>query len=166
MLIGLCFATICSISCFNACGVAITKYASAAQRSTVDTCRTLLIWMISLAIGWEVFYWQELLGFFLLVFGTLVYNEIVILPCELFNKNTKINIIKRQGQLEAFRQDGKNPDYMNTSPAAAYDANRNKRNLENKQNERMEKVDAFNENLMLVNNTNNTSDSSKKHNFD
>ena len=37
---------IVSIACFNACGVAITKYASAAQRSTIDTCRTLLIWTI------------------------------------------------------------------------------------------------------------------------
>lgn len=40
---------IISIACFNACGVAITKYASAAQRSTVDTCRTLLIWFVSIA---------------------------------------------------------------------------------------------------------------------
>lgn len=40
---------ICSISCFNATGVSITKYASAAQRSTIDTCRTLFIWVISLA---------------------------------------------------------------------------------------------------------------------
>lgn len=40
---------ILSISSFNATGVSITKYASAAQRSTVDTCRTLFIWVISLA---------------------------------------------------------------------------------------------------------------------
>lgn len=68
---------IVSIGCFNATGVAVTKYASAAQRSTVDTCRTLVIWCISLMIGWEKFYWQELIGFILLVGGTLVYNEIV-----------------------------------------------------------------------------------------
>jgi hypothetical protein len=76
---------IVSIGCFNATGVAITKYASAAQRSTVDTCRTLLIWVISLMLKWEKFYWQELIGFFLLVSGTLVYNEIVQLPCSIFN---------------------------------------------------------------------------------
>lgn len=46
---------ILSISCFNACGVAITKYASASQRSTIDTCRTLLIWLISLALKQEKF---------------------------------------------------------------------------------------------------------------
>lgn len=37
---------ILTISLFNWTGQAITKYASAAQRSTVDTCRTLFIWII------------------------------------------------------------------------------------------------------------------------
>lgn len=133
---------IVSIGCFNATGVAITKYASAAQRSTVDTCRTLCIWCISLIIGWEKFYWQELIGFIMLVGGTLVYNEICVLPIELCNKNTKKNLIAREQKLDTFRQDGKNPDYISvTSPAAAYDANRNKRNVENKLNERYEIVE-------------------------
>jgi len=62
--------------------------------------------------------------------GTLVYNEIYVLPCEVLNKNTKVNIIKREGKLDNFNQDGKNPDYMSSSPTAGYDANRNKRMLE------------------------------------
>jgi len=103
-LIAMSLGIIVSIGCFNATGVAVTKFASAAQRSTVDTCRTLLIWVISLMLKWEKFYWQELIGFMLLVGGTLVYNEIVILPCELLNKNTKGNLVKKQGKLETFRQ--------------------------------------------------------------
>lgn len=134
------FGIIVSIGCFNATGVAITKYASAAQRSTVDTCRTLLIWCISLMIGWEKFYWQELIGFILLVVGTLVYNEIIELPCNLLNRNTKMKLLRKQGALDTFRQDGKNPDYMSSSPQAGYDANRMKRNLENKLNERYDLV--------------------------
>ena len=55
VLIAQSIGIICSISCFNATGVAITKYASAAQRSTVDTCRTLLIWVISLMLKQETF---------------------------------------------------------------------------------------------------------------
>ena len=86
---------IVSISCFNATGVSITKYASAAQRSTVDTSRTLLIWLVSLLIGWEKFYWQELIGFFLLAGGTMVYNEIWVLPCEIFSRNIKVNLTAR-----------------------------------------------------------------------
>ena len=44
--IGICF----SIACFNAFGVAVTKNASAAQRSTIDTSRTVLIWIFFLAV--------------------------------------------------------------------------------------------------------------------
>ena len=79
---------IVSISSFNACGVSITKYASAAQRSTVDTCRTLFIWVISLGVGTETFNWGELFAFFLLVFGTMVYNEIIIVPIDFMRCNT------------------------------------------------------------------------------
>lgn len=135
-----CLGNIVSIACFNAAGVTVTKNASAAQRSTIDTCRTLLIWVISLLIGWEHFYWQELIGFILLVGGTLVYNEIIVLPCELFSKNTKVMLMKRQGSIEQFRGEGKNPDYMATSPHAGYDANRNSRNLETKLNKRYDLV--------------------------
>jgi hypothetical protein len=126
-----------SIACFNACGVAITKYASAAQRSTVDTCRTLLIWVISLMMGTESFLFPlslgQVAGFGLLVLGTLIYNEILILPCEGLNKNTKANILGRKvdgildGEAEA-------TGFMSSSPAAPYDSNRNKRNIDNKVN--------------------------------
>lgn len=133
-----------SIGCFNATGVAITKYASAAQRSTVDTSRTLIIWFVSIFIGWEKFYWQELIGFILLVMGTLVYNEIYVLPCEIMNQNTKKNLIKKEGRLDNFHQEGKNPDYMSSSPQAGYDANRNKRMLEQKLSERYDLVGAHN----------------------
>lgn len=47
-LLFLIFGMICSISCFNAFGVSVTKYASSAQRSVVDTTRTVLIWMFFL----------------------------------------------------------------------------------------------------------------------
>ena len=87
---------IMSISCFNATGVAITKYASAAQRSTVDTCRTLLIWIMSLIFLGEEFLPLEILGFILLVAGTLVYNEIYIMPIDFMKRNTKQEIAKRE----------------------------------------------------------------------
>jgi len=44
----LAIATIGSISCFNTFGLSVTKFASAAQRSTIDTSRTVFIWMFSL----------------------------------------------------------------------------------------------------------------------
>ena len=72
-----------SIASFNAFGVTVTKNASSAQRSTIDTSRTVLVWIIQLAIGSEVFDpkydFLQLFGFVLLVCGTLVYNEIVVI---------------------------------------------------------------------------------------
>jgi hypothetical protein len=79
----------------------ITKYASAAQRSTVDTCRTLVIWCVFLALGKEKFLVGELFGFGLLVLGTLVYNEIIEIPLTFMRKNTKSNIAKREEEAKA-----------------------------------------------------------------
>lgn len=69
-----------SIACFNLSGVSITKYSSPAQRTVTDSTRTLFIWSISLKLGWETFHWIELLGFVFLIFGTLVFNEIIEAP--------------------------------------------------------------------------------------
>lgn len=83
---------IISVACFNCLGVSITKYASAAQRSTIDMSRTAIIWTFFLIYqgnGHETFIWLELVGFILLIFGTLVYNEILVLPLLGFNKYTK-----------------------------------------------------------------------------
>lgn len=74
------FAGMLSLGGFNASGVTVTKNASASQRATIDSTRTLIIWAISLAIGWETFHVMQLVGFFLLVNGTLVYNEIIDVP--------------------------------------------------------------------------------------
>jgi len=79
----------------------ITKYASAAQRSTVDTSRTLVIWLVFIFMGTEQFLVGELAGFVLLVLGTLVYNEIIELPFAFMNHNTKANIEKREKEADA-----------------------------------------------------------------
>ena len=89
--------SIISIAAFNSFGIATTKYASAAQRSTIDTSRTLLIWIFSCLLGLETFEPWCIPGFVLLVIGTLLYNEIVVLPCLGFDGNTKLAIAKREG---------------------------------------------------------------------
>jgi len=50
-------------------------------------------------LGFEVFIWQELIGFFMLVFGTLVYNEIIIIPVGFMKKNTKLEIERKEREL-------------------------------------------------------------------
>ena len=128
-----------SIASFNAFGVSVTKNASSAQRSTIDTSRTVLIWVVQLILGAEHFDWLQLVGFILLVLGTLVYNEILVVPWYGFDQNTKAAIKRREkeeGILDGSRNtetDGGN--YQAVSPHAAYDATRNKRKVQEKLDE-------------------------------
>jgi hypothetical protein len=65
---------------FNFFGLSVTRTVSATSRSTIDTCRTLFIWLVSLALGWENFKWLQVAGFVLLVYGTFLFNDIVRPP--------------------------------------------------------------------------------------
>lgn len=80
LILLLCVLTMFSIALFNWTGVSTTKYASALARSIVDTSRTILVWLVSFLVGWEDFVWLQLVGFVVLVVGSLLYNEILVLP--------------------------------------------------------------------------------------
>ncbi|KOS19253.1 Uncharacterized protein ESCO_001084 [Escovopsis weberi] len=69
-----------SIGGFNFFGLSVTRTVSATSRSTIDTCRTLFIWVVSLGLGWESFKWLQIVGFALLVYSTFVFNGIVQPP--------------------------------------------------------------------------------------
>ncbi|CRL27284.1 Nucleotide-sugar transporter [Penicillium camemberti] len=69
-----------SIGGFNFFGLSVTRTVSATSRSTIDTCRTLFIWLVSLGLGWESFKWLQVGGFALLVYGTFMFNDIVRPP--------------------------------------------------------------------------------------
>ncbi|KAK0753484.1 hypothetical protein B0T18DRAFT_484214 [Schizothecium vesticola] len=71
-----------SIGGFNFFGLSVTRSVSATSRSTIDTCRTLFIWMVSLGLGWETFKWLQVVGFVLLVYFTFLFNGIVQPPFE------------------------------------------------------------------------------------
>lgn len=69
-----------SLGGFNYFGLSVTRSVSATSRSTIDTSRTLFIWVVSLGLGWESFKWLQVLGFAGLVYGTFLFNEIVPPP--------------------------------------------------------------------------------------
>jgi len=69
-----------SIAFFNFTGVTITARLSATTRMVLDSVRTLIIWIFSLIVGWQSFYWLQIIGFLILVVGTLTYNKIIKLP--------------------------------------------------------------------------------------
>eukprot|EP00127_Corallochytrium_limacisporum_P003252 Clim_evm101s147 gene=Clim_evmTU101s147 len=71
-----------TIAVFNFFGVSVTKKMSATHRTTIDSMRTLIIWLVALMLGWESFNWLQLLGFAIMVYGTFTYNEILALPGE------------------------------------------------------------------------------------
>ena len=71
-----------SIGGFNFFGLSVTRSLSSTSRSTIDTCRTLFIWIVSLGLGWETFKWLQIVGFALLVYGTFLFNDLVQPPLQ------------------------------------------------------------------------------------
>ena len=69
-----------SIAFFNFAGISVTKELSATTRMVLDSVRTLVIWGVSLAIGWQPFQALQLLGFAVLITGMCVYNDVVVAP--------------------------------------------------------------------------------------
>ncbi|GAC99413.1 hypothetical protein PHSY_007014 [Pseudozyma hubeiensis SY62] len=97
--IAICF----TIAFFNFFGLSVTRNVSATARSTIDTCRTLGIWIVSLTLGWETFRLQsgslQVLGFVLLVYGTFLFNGIVRPPawCDPYRGRGRYSRVARNG---------------------------------------------------------------------
>merc|ERR1712001_398493 len=73
--------TVFSIAFFNFAGISVTKEMSATTRMVLDSVRTLVIWGVSLGVGWQKFQFLQLIGFLILVTGMCVYNDLLIVPC-------------------------------------------------------------------------------------
>lgn len=89
-----------SIGGFNFFGLSVTRTVSATARSTIDTCRTLFIWIVSLGLGWETFKWLQILGFALLVYGTFLFNDIVRPPLKSCIKKRKEEALLAEEPIE------------------------------------------------------------------
>jgi len=90
-LIALTLASALALLLYNLVGNMVTKQLSAVMRSILESCRTLGVWLTSLVLfyafqdetageKWTGWSFLELLGFALLVYGTLAYKEIVPVP--------------------------------------------------------------------------------------
>ncbi|KAH7038037.1 integral membrane protein-like protein [Microdochium trichocladiopsis] len=89
-----------SIGGFNFFGLSVTRSVSATSRSTIDTCRTLFIWIVSLGLGWETFKWLQVLGFVLLVYFTFLFNGIVQPPFEFLRPREEPEALLPQEPIE------------------------------------------------------------------
>ena len=70
---------------YNTAGTSVTAYGSAAARCTIEQLRNLFVWiyfMIFTVNGERIekFTTIQLMGFVVLFFGILIFNEIIILP--------------------------------------------------------------------------------------
>uniref|UniRef100_A0A1L8DUU7 Protein with signal anchor n=1 Tax=Nyssomyia neivai TaxID=330878 RepID=A0A1L8DUU7_9DIPT len=73
--------TIISIAFFNFAGISVTKEISATTRMVLDSVRTLVIWLVALAVGWQQFHGLQILGFGGLLFGMCLYNNVFVFQC-------------------------------------------------------------------------------------
>jgi len=71
--------SIFSIAFFNFSGVTVTQKASAVSRSTIDVSRTIIIWAVELAMGWNTFNALQFCGFVFVALGTMIYNRLIVL---------------------------------------------------------------------------------------
>ena len=72
--------TVISIAFFNFAGISVTKEISATTRTVLDSIRTLVIWLFSLAVQWQEFNYLQLIGFVVLIIGMFLYNDVIIRP--------------------------------------------------------------------------------------
>ena len=85
---------------FNFFGLSVTNTLSATSRSTIDTCRTLFIWLVSLGLGWETFKWLQVLGFALLVYGTFLFNDLVKPPPGFGDRDQRAEVLLPEAPIE------------------------------------------------------------------
>ncbi|XP_003744054.1 solute carrier family 35 member F6 [Galendromus occidentalis] len=72
--------TLLSISFFNYAGISVTKQLSATTRMVLDSVRTIIIWAVSLGVSWQIFHYETVIGFVVLLSGMAVYNNLLIVP--------------------------------------------------------------------------------------
>ncbi|XP_035534921.1 solute carrier family 35 member F6 [Morone saxatilis] len=101
-----------SIAFFNFAGISVTKEISATTRMVLDSLRTLVIWVVSLALGWEQFHGLQVLGFLVLLVGTALYNGLhrpllARIPCCAAMVSTEEEEENSPGERERLLGDGR-----------------------------------------------------------
>ncbi|KAL4487872.1 hypothetical protein ABPG72_022732 [Tetrahymena utriculariae] len=91
LLLIMIFLGIIAIAILNGLAFYCVKYASALSRSMISQVSPFVVWMFTIAIGWDNFRVGQFCGYIVVVFGCLIYYEIIVIPFLGFNKNLKAN---------------------------------------------------------------------------
>ena len=108
------FLYISSIALFNFSGLTVTKYSSASARAIIDTLRTIMVWVFFLTMPFvpkrtkETFSFVQLFGFLLLIFGSLIFNEVIEIPYYGFNEYTKRALALKEKRIEEINKEEDN----------------------------------------------------------
>lgn len=130
---------IVSIALYNIVGINLTKLVSSTARAVVDTVRTVFIWLFFLFFspveGTKESFWPlQFVGFCLLVLGTLIYNEILVLPFWNLDKYTRDNIALREKQLRENNNKDDDGKLLASNSSIEQDNQNNEENPQNTEN--------------------------------
>ena len=100
------FLYISSIALFNFSGLTVTKYSNASARAIIDTLRTIMVWVFFMTMPFvpkktkEHFSIIQLIGFLFLISGSLIFNEVLEIPCCELNEYTKRALALKEERIE------------------------------------------------------------------
>ncbi|XP_047525004.1 solute carrier family 35 member F6 [Pieris napi] len=69
--------SVISVALSTFAGLSITKKVSATHRMVLDSIRTIVIWMVSVLVKWQEFYWLHIVGFAVLILSICNYNRLL-----------------------------------------------------------------------------------------
>ncbi|TKR96193.1 hypothetical protein L596_010248 [Steinernema carpocapsae] len=67
-----------TIGIFVFAGISVTKYLSATTRAVLGSSRILMVWAVSVPLFGKRIYVLQIVGFVMLVFGIIIYNDLLI----------------------------------------------------------------------------------------
>ena len=82
---------------FGIFGTTISKNATSLIRNIINNLKSFLVWLFFLIVPTKIsekWSWLQFIRFILMIVGTVIFNEILIIPFWGFNKNTKEEINK------------------------------------------------------------------------
>ena len=59
-------------------GFEIMRQLSAVHVVVFNTSRSIIVWLFSLAVSWQTFQVLQIVGFLVIVFGVLVFNDVLM----------------------------------------------------------------------------------------
>ena len=59
-------------------GISITRKLSAVHRLVLDSGRSIIVWAVSMILGWQQFQILQIVGFVLMITGVLIFNNLLI----------------------------------------------------------------------------------------